>query len=266
MANWYFTDPSGTRRGPINDLQLKELVKRGTILPETDMETESGHKGKAGQVPGLFSAASPFSPLPQNGPPAAQPQGKSKFCTNCGKSIDQAAVACMGCGAAPVGHHKFCRNCGVALNPEQIVCIKCGAAVEQAANFGAAGPMPGGQPGYGQGGYGQPGFGQSGYGQGGYGQPAYGQTPYARNPPFGSSWEKKRMTAALLAIFLGGFGIQKYYLGSWGWGIVFTVVGLCTWGIVSGIASLVDGIMYLSMSEAAFAENYSNATLSPFRW
>jgi hypothetical protein len=87
------------------------------------METDTGHKGTAGQIPGLFAAPPPFAP-PVTTPPAA-----SLFCTNCGAAVSEHAIACMSCGASPTGHKKFCRHCGVALNPEQIVCIKCGAAV-----------------------------------------------------------------------------------------------------------------------------------------
>jgi hypothetical protein len=62
MPNWYIIDTNGNKSGLINDLQLKVLVARGSILPDTPLETECGHKGLAGQIPGLF-------PAPVNPPP-----------------------------------------------------------------------------------------------------------------------------------------------------------------------------------------------------
>ena len=61
--------------------------------------------------------------------PPPPPPAKQLFCTNCGNSVSEQAVACMSCGAKPTGHKKFCRQCGVAVNPEQIVCVKCGANI-----------------------------------------------------------------------------------------------------------------------------------------
>jgi len=125
MPNFFYTDANGQKQGPVNDQQLKALAAQGIITPSTPMETDSGHKGTAGQLPGLFAAASAL--FVQAAP--ATPSAGTIFCTNCGNSVFENAVACMSCGAAPIGHRKFCRQCGVALNPEQIVCVKCGSAI-----------------------------------------------------------------------------------------------------------------------------------------
>jgi len=124
MANFFYFDTNGNKRGPYDHQQLKERVANGIIEPQTPMETDDGHKGLAGQLPGLFPATLPPTP-------SANP-----FCTNCGNSVDEKAVACMSCGARPTGHKKFCRQCGVGLNPEQVVCIKCGTALT--GNLGAS--------------------------------------------------------------------------------------------------------------------------------
>ena len=34
------------------------------------------------------------------------------YCRNCGKSVDDRAVACMSCGVAPANGHRFCQSCG----------------------------------------------------------------------------------------------------------------------------------------------------------
>ena len=77
---------------------------------------------------------------------------------------------------------------------------------------------------------------------------------------------KNRIVAAVLAICLGGLGIQKFYMGSWGWGIIYVVVGLATLGIVTSVASFVEGIILLCMSDKDFAEKYPPETEHPMRW
>lgn len=222
MPNFFYHDQTGQKQGPMDDNRLRELVSQKIITPETPLETEAGHKGKAGQIPGLFAAApSPFVQLAPTPPTAS-----NLFCTNCGNSISEHAVACMSCGAAPVGHRNFCRRCGVALNLAQVICVKCGAGIQSA--------------------------GASRFGGG-----------------TGTSWPKNKLTAGLLGILLGGCGAQKYYMGSWGWGLVFTVALFITMGfsgIVTGIIGLVEGIMILVMSEEDFAAKYPPETEAPFRW
>ncbi len=56
---------------------------------------------------------------------------------------------------------------------------------------------------------------------------------------------KSKMTAGLLGIFLGGFGVHRFYLGYTGIGIAQIAVTLCTfgagaiWGVIEGILILV---------------------------
>jgi len=52
---------TGVKRGPIAPQQLKELATQGKITPNTPLETDTGHKGLAGQIRGLFSAP-PLNP------------------------------------------------------------------------------------------------------------------------------------------------------------------------------------------------------------
>ena len=54
MAIFYYYDQLGRRQGPINSAQLKALADHGVITPDTMMESETGHRGKASQLPNLF--------------------------------------------------------------------------------------------------------------------------------------------------------------------------------------------------------------------
>ena len=116
MPNYFYADANGQKQGPVDEQQLQELIDQGIINPNTRLVTDTGHKGLAGQIPGLKFISTAPSPA-------------TTFCTNCGTSVSEQAVACMSCGAKPVGHRKFCRQCGAGLNSEQVVCTTCGARV-----------------------------------------------------------------------------------------------------------------------------------------
>ena len=57
------------------------------------------------------------------------------------------------------------------------------------------------------------------------------------------------VVAALLALFLGGIGIHKFYLGKWIQGLAYMV--FCWTGIPSLIA-FIEAIIYLVMGQDAF--------------
>lgn len=63
-----------------------------------------------------------------------------------------------------------------------------------------------------------------------------------------------RTTAALLAIFLGGLGVHKFYMGDTGMGILYLV--FC-WTFIPAIVGLIEGIIYLTKSDEEFAQTYS---------
>ena len=56
--------------------------------------------------------------------------------------------------------------------------------------------------------------------------------------------DKSKLTAGLLQIFLGGFGVGRFYLGYTNIGVLQLVVSVVTCGIGS-IWGLIDGIMIL---------------------
>jgi TM2 domain-containing membrane protein YozV len=85
-------------------------------------------------------------------------------------------------------------------------------------------------------------------------------------PGVASPTTKDKTVAGLLAIFLGGIGIHKFYLGFTGPALVFLLVNtigfLVTWillfipNIVLGIIAFVEGIIYLTKSDAEFYQTY----------
>lgn len=74
---------------------------------------------------------------------------------------------------------------------------------------------------------------------------------------------KSKVTAGLLAIFLGGFGVHKFYLGYTTEGVITVVglwvIGLATFGIgfwILGILIFIEGIIYLTKSDEDFQRIY----------
>lgn len=65
---------------------------------------------------------------------------------------------------------------------------------------------------------------------------------------------KSKLAAALFALFLGGLGIHKFYLGQVGWGIVYLV--FC-WTFIPALVGFIEGILYLVMSDNDFNRKYS---------
>ena len=53
MPNYFYIDANGQKHGLVNDQQLQALAAQGVITPNTPLETEGGHRGTAGQIPGL---------------------------------------------------------------------------------------------------------------------------------------------------------------------------------------------------------------------
>jgi hypothetical protein len=75
----------------------------------------------------------------------------------------------------------------------------------------------------------------------------------ARQSGGGSLGQKSRIAAALLAFFLGGFGVHKFYLGRVAAGFLYL---LFFWTFIPAIIAFIEFIIYLTMSDEAFAEKY----------
>lgn len=84
-------------------------------------------------------------------------------------------------------------------------------------------------------------------------QTVYVQQPVTQNiytTAINPAWPvKSKVAAGLLAIFLGGLGIHKFYLGKVGMGILYLV--FC-WTYIPGIIAFVEGIIYLCSNDENF--------------
>lgn len=94
---------------------------------------------------------------------------------------------------------------------------------------------------------------------------AYSQN-YDRNNAFDEGPEgKSRGVAALLAILLGGLGIQYFYLGKTTAGFLTILLSIVTCGVWQ-VLMLIQGILMFCMTNAEFRRKFvlSNSTLPLF--
>lgn len=66
---------------------------------------------------------------------------------------------------------------------------------------------------------------------------------------------KNKNVAGLLALFLGGLGIHKFYLGKIGTGILYL---LFSWTGIPTIIGWVESIIYFTSDEQDFAAKYAH--------
>jgi TM2 domain-containing membrane protein YozV len=107
------------------------------------------------------------------------------FCRNCARQLADTAEFCVACGQRPLDGTRYCSTCGKELTPGTQTCAQCGAL---AAAFS----------------------------------------------------DKDLGTATVLAMFLGVFGVDRFYLGYTGLGIL----KLCTLG-GCGIWAIVDKFLII---------------------
>ncbi|MDR2687630.1 MAG: TM2 domain-containing protein [Oscillospiraceae bacterium] len=130
------------------------------------------------------------------------------YCPNCGRETIAGAVFCTGCGFGlqsaqggnvnmPVAQapkpNVFCKNCGQSMDAYAAVCMSCGFAAGTGQKYcsncgketlaGAAICT------------------------------SCGFSVQGANAPSGQE-QKSKMTAGLLGIFLGAFGVHQFYLGN----------------------------------------------------
>ncbi|HEY6912648.1 MAG TPA: TM2 domain-containing protein [Myxococcales bacterium] len=139
--------------------------------------------------------------------------------------------------AAQVRH---CRNCGKEVQANAVACLSCGRDPTLGESFCAR-------------------CGASTAA----GQLICVKCGFATAAVPGEAGEKSKVAAGLLAIFLGCFGIHKFYLGYTKAGIIALVISIGGGAITLGISAylmavigLIEGIIYLTKSDQAFTATY----------
>jgi TM2 domain-containing membrane protein YozV len=122
---------------------------------------------------------------------------------------------------------KFCFACAVSIDARAEICPRCG--VRQ--------PFVPGMPGSGL-----------GLGLGG-GRGLTSGDVVTRTG-------KSKLIAVLLAIFLGGFGVHKFYLGDTRAGVLYLAF---FWTFIPAIVGFIEGILWLVQSDQEWLARYWNA-------
>lgn len=135
-----------------------------------------------------------------------------------------------------------CPQCGYYVNDGASYCPECGT-------YQFSGPDPNAQPQQ----VVQP---QIVYVQQPQPQPQFQPQPQPMNYGYAPTriHDRSKMVAALLAFFLGGIGIHKFYLGQTGMGFLYLI--FC-WTWIPAIIAFVEFIMYLVMSDQEFDAKYN---------
>ncbi len=66
--------------------------------------------------------------------------------------------------------------------------------------------------------------------------------PYAQMAADGYSW-RNRWVAGALGVLLGAFGVHRFYLGHTGIGIIMVIVCVLSFGTISSVWGLIEGIL-----------------------
>jgi len=75
--------------------------------------------------------------------------------------------------------------------------------------------------------------------------------------------EKSKTAITLLAFFLGCLGAHKFYVGAYGWGIIyFFCFWFFPWAVL--LVVIIETVRYICMSNEEFQYNYKSMDDSPF--
>ena len=130
----------------------------------------------------------------------------------------------------------YCPYCGAALPEEKEFCEFCGKSLGDKAQATPQGAQTQQQ-------YQEPNSQQA---QGAQYQGQQNQNPQYQQPTYQQQYvQKSRLAAGLLQIFLGGFGVGRFYLGYTGVGVAQLLVSIFTCGI-GAIWALIDGILIIT--------------------
>jgi len=69
---------------------------------------------------------------------------------------------------------------------------------------------------------------------------------------------EKKIAAGICGILLGALGVHKFILGYTMQGIIMLVLSLFTFGTISSIIGIIEGIIYLTKTDEDFVATYIN--------
>lgn len=155
-----------------------------------------------------------------------------KFCYSCGVVMHFSAASCPKCGAsqsapaslpmaiapAPAAPASHAVAEAAQLPAHHVYCRGCGKAIHESA---ASCPKCG--------------------------------APQSAVASGVQSGGKDRVTAAMLAMLLGSFGVHRFYLGHIGLGFLYLIF---FWAWIPGIIGFIEGIVYLTKSDQEFKAQY----------
>lgn len=143
-------------------------------------------------------------------------------CPECGHEVSDKAANCPHCGS-PMNNaqnKKYCQHCGELIDKECVVCPKCGKQVESLSTAGQPQVIVNTNN----------------------NNSASASATVIHNSPSHYGKPVSKVIYCLLAFFLGGFGIHKFYAGKTGMGILYI---LFCWTGIPLILSLIDLVIGL---------------------
>ena len=78
---------------------------------------------------------------------------------------------------------------------------------------------------------------------------------YSQQPPVPAEVNSKKILCGIMGILFGGLGVHRFILGDTSGGLIRIVITVLTCGIGS-LIGLVEGIIYLTKSDAEFYQTY----------
>jgi TM2 domain-containing membrane protein YozV len=77
--------------------------------------------------------------------------------------------------------------------------------------------------------------------------------PHCGAPQRSGTQGKSKVVAGVLALFLGGLGIHRFYLGQW-WGIFYL---LFCWTLIPSFVAFVEAIVFFVTDDATWNAKYN---------
>ena len=166
-------------------------------------------------------------------------------CPECGHDMSDKAAQCPHCGFS-VGEKKFCSFCGEKIDKECIVCPKCGRQVQEIHGASSGIVINNSNA-----------TTSSSSASSSASASASASAAINTSPLRGGISIKSRLVCLLLCIFLGMFGIHRFYVGKVGTGIIMFI---CMFFFIGEIWWIIDLIVILCGSftdkQGAFVKNW----------